>query len=193
MTHDTDPRPRYAAAIGWVHDLVGAVPADRLSDPTPCAEYDVRALLGHLVATLHRARAIAEGGDPTAEPTVVTGVADDGWNAAFDTAADKALAAWADDDLLDREVPVPWGRVPGRIALWGYLNEALVHGWDLAVATDQDAEADPALAEEALTVMRQALPAEQRGGPVPFTPVVVPAPDAGATEQLANWCGHARG
>ena len=83
--------------------------------------------------------------------------------------------------------------MPGRIALWGYLNEALVHGWDLAVATDQDTEADPALAEEALTMMRQALPAEQRGGRVPFTPVVVPAPDAGATERLANWCGHARG
>ena len=193
MTHDTDPRPRYAAALAWVHDLVTAVPVDRLADPTPCAEYDVRALLGHLVATLHRARAIAEGGDPTAEPTVVTGVPDDGWTGAWDTAADKALAGWADDDLLDRDVPVPWGRLPGRIALWGYLNEALVHGWDLAVATDQDAEADPALAEEALTMMRHALPAEQRGGPVPFTPVVVPAPDAGATERLANWCGHARG
>ena len=46
-------------------------------------------------------------------------------------------AVWADDARLDALVTVPWGRVPGRAAVWGYMREALVHGWDLAVATGQ--------------------------------------------------------
>jgi uncharacterized protein (TIGR03086 family) len=192
MTSNTDPRPLYATALAWVHDLVAAVPADRLDDPTPCAEYDVRALLGHLTATVWRIRAVAEGSDPNAEPEVVTGVPDDGWTEAWCSATEKARAAWADDELLDRLVPVPWGKVPGRIAIWGYLNEALVHGWDLAVATDQDPEADPALVEQVLGVIMRALPAEPRGGPVPFSPVVPSAPGAGPTERLVNWSGHGR-
>ena len=70
------------------------------------------------------------------------------------------------------------------------LNEVLVHGWDLAVSTGQDPEADPALARAAHEIMERALPASPRGGEVPFGPVVDSTPDAGPTERLANWCGR---
>jgi uncharacterized protein (TIGR03086 family) len=192
MTTEMDPRPLYRDALAWVHDLAAAVPADRLTSPTPCPDFDVRALLGHLVATIGRARVIGEGGDPNTEPRVVDGVPDDGWTAALDAAAEKMWPVWADDSRLDAAVTVPWGTVPGRAAVWGYLREALVHGWDLAVATGQDPEADPATADAALAVTRRVMPAEPRGGAIPFAPPVPPAPGAGPTERLANWCGHAR-
>ena len=70
---------------------------------------------------------------------------------------------------------VPWGQVPGRAAVWGYLREALVHGWDLAVATGQRPEADPGTAEAVLAQMQRVLPAEPRGGPIPFAAPVSPA------------------
>jgi len=192
MTNDSDARPAYRSALAWAQEKVRGVDPAMLDHPTPCSEYDVRALLGHLVATVVRARVIAEGGDPTTMPVVVTGVPDDGWAAEFAAAIDKAMAAWSDDAVLDRAAIVPWGRVPGRQAIWGYLNEALVHGWDLAVATGQPSEADPAIAEAGLAAGRQILPADFRGGPVPFAEVVPSATDAGPTERLANWAGHRR-
>lgn len=187
----TDPRPLYDGALTWVAGLIDD--ADGLDRPTPCTEFDVRSLLGHIVATVDRIRVAGEGGDVHAQPVVVTGVPDDGWPAVFTTATERMRAVWADDALLDRPTTVPWGTLPGRATIWGYLNEALVHGWDLAVATGQDPEADPALAGAALAAVQQFLPAGMRGGEIPFNAVVEPAPDAGPTEQLANWSGHRRG
>ena len=192
MTTNTDPRLHYRTALTWVRTLADGVPADRLADPTPCAEWDVRGMLGHLVATVDRLRVIGEGGDPQTTPRVVEGVADDGWTDALIAAEDKMAAVWADDAVLDELVTVPWGRVPGRAAVWGYIREALVHGWDLAVATGQSPEADPVTAEAALAETKRVMPAEPRGGPIPFAAPVAPRPGAGPTEQLANWCGHAR-
>jgi uncharacterized protein (TIGR03086 family) len=192
MTEQTDPRPLYRDALAWVRDLAVGVPADRMNDPTPCPDWDVRAMLGHLVATVDRARVIGEGGDPNTMPRVVTGVADGAWADALRVAEDKMAAVWRDDTRLDATVTVPWGRVPGRAALWGYLREALVHGWDLAVATGQDPEADPQTAGAALAETKRLMPGEPRGGPIPFAPPVEPRTDAGPTEQLANWCGHGR-
>ncbi len=193
MTNTDDPRPRYSAALSWTHGLMAAVDATRLDDPTPCAEFDVRALLGHLVSTVDRARVIGEGVEPfSSVPVITTGVADDGWADAYRATTDAMWKTWTDDGLLDRTVTAPWGDAPGRAIVWGYLNETLVHGWDLAVATGQDPETDPELAEAVLEAARHFIPAEVRGGHVPFAPVVTPRPGAGPTERLANWSGHTR-
>ncbi|MBC8090744.1 MAG: TIGR03086 family protein [Pseudonocardia sp.] len=192
MTHTEDPRPHYSAALTWVHQLMDGVHPAQLDAPTPCPDFDVRALLGHLVCTVERARVIGEGGDPTSVPPVVTDVPDDGWADAYGSATVGLWKVWSDDAALDRMVTPPWGTVPGHAAVRGYLNETLVHGWDLAVATGQDPETDPDLAGTALAGARRFIPAEPRGGHMPFGPVIPSAPDAGPTERLANWSGHAR-
>jgi uncharacterized protein (TIGR03086 family) len=189
---ETDPRSGYRAALDWVTGLTAAVRPDQLELPTPCPEYDVRALLGHLICTVRRARAIADGTSPFAVPTIVADVADDALATTYAGDAKRALDAWAADALLDTIVTVPWGQVPGRGAVGAYTNETLVHGWDLAVATGQGCEADPELATAILAVARRAIPADPRGGEVPFAPPVEPAPGVGPTEQLANWSGHRR-
>jgi uncharacterized protein (TIGR03086 family) len=192
MTDSIDSRPFYRGSLAWACDVAAHVPADRMADKTPCTEWNVRELLGHLVATVDRARVVGEGGDPNPMPRVVTGVADDGWPDALRAAEARMKAVWADDARLDAPVTVPWGRVPGRAAVWGYAREALVHGWDLAVATGQDVEADPATAAAVLAEAKRSIPASPRGGPIPFAPPAEPRPGAGPTEELANWCGHAR-
>lgn len=191
MTDITDPRPLYRGALAWVTAMMGEVRPHQLTNPTPCDEFDVATLMGHLVATVERARVIGEGGDPASVPLVATGVGVDGeWSSAYRTAGEKMWAVWDDDGLLTATVTAPWGQVPGHAAVWAYLNETLVHGWDLAVATAQPTEADPALAEAALVVARRAIPASLRGGRVPFGAVVEPTEGAGPTERLANWSGR---
>lgn len=189
-TQLTDPRPVYAGAAEWVLSLLSAVRPDQLSLPTPCDEFDVRTLSSHLIGTVRRVIAIAELGDAESFPSM----APEHDAGTFAELAKRAQRAWADDALLEELVKVPWGETPGRFALWGYTNEALVHGWDLAVATGQPAEADSALVEPTAAAARQFIPAEIRVPGVPFAAVVEPRTDAGPTERLANWSGRsARG
>jgi uncharacterized protein (TIGR03086 family) len=183
---------RYRAALDWATDLVAGVRPAQLVAPTPCPGYDVRALLGHLVSTVRRAAALANGTSPLAVPPVTTGLADDEWAPTHARDAVLALDLWSVPRRLDAEVSMPCGVVPGRVAIWSYLNEALVHGWDLAVATGQPAEADLEVAQATLVAAQRAIPAQPRGGPVPFAAPVLPAPNAGPTERLANWSGHHR-
>lgn len=195
-TTDTDdPREQYFRAMDWVADLAAAAPADRMGAPTPCSEYDVSTLLQHLVTTVRRPRAIADGTDPMRFPTVSADVPDGRGAQIYAAEAAELRTCWGGEQgaaLLDRTVRVPWGEASGRDALRGYLSETLVHGWDLAVATGQDPEADPDLAEAALAAARRLVPAEFRGGGSPFAPPVPPADGAGPTERLANWSGHRR-
>lgn len=182
-----DPRPHYRSATRWVVDLLSQVRDDQLDSPTPCDEFDVRTLAGHLIATAGRAVALAAGDDVLSVP-----VLDDRHDAtAYAELTARAADLWSDDAMLTRPVRVPWGDVPGAGALWGYVNETVVHGWDLAVSTGQPAEADPDLVESTLAAARQFIPAEIRAdASVPFGTVVEPRSAAGPTERLANWNGR---
>jgi uncharacterized protein (TIGR03086 family) len=186
----TDPRPIHQRAMTQTEAIVAAVQPGQLTLPTPCPEYDVRALLSHIVGGLNRAAVIGEGGDALARPATAADVPDDGWPEAYRAAAQRARAAWADDAKLDAMVEVPWGKIPGRFALAGYIQEILTHGWDLAHATGQPAEGDPELALFALAGAKRVLPPETRGADIPFGPVVPVPPDAAPYAQLAAWLGR---
>lgn len=189
MTAMPDPRQMYARALEQTGLIIGKVRPTQLSDPTPCTEFDVRSRLSHMVGGqtgLH----VGEGGNALDVPARADDVPDDGWPDAFRRASARARAAWTDDARLDELVSVPWGKVPGRGALTGYVQEVLMHGWDLAAATGQETELDPELAEFALAFARQVLPDQPRGGEVPFA-AVVPAPEgAGPYARLAAWLGR---
>ncbi|KAB1985611.1 TIGR03086 family metal-binding protein [Streptomyces triticiradicis] len=186
-----DPRPLYARAAAQIASLIATVRPERLESPTPCAEFDVRLLLSHMVGGTRRIAVIGAGGDGLALPPFADGVPDDGWSAAYDEARDRVRAGWADDARLDAPVRVPWGEVPGRIALAGYVMEAVTHTWDLSEALGRPLELDPEPAEFALMIAERVLPDEGREDPeLPFG-AVVPAPEgADAYGRLAAWTGR---
>ena len=185
-----DPRPVHARALAQTESIVAAVGQDQLGLPTPCSEYDVRTLLSHMVGGQNRIATVGEGGDGLAVPPFADGVPDDGWLDAFRAAAARAASAWSDDAKLDALVEVPWGKIPGRFAIAGYVQEILTHGWDLARATGQPTERDPELALFALTGAKRILPPETRGDDIPFGPVVPVPPETAPYAQLAAWLGR---
>jgi uncharacterized protein (TIGR03086 family) len=188
----TDPRPLQARAFDQARGAVAAVRPEHLTLPTPCTEFDVRSLLGHIVAVLDRVAAVGRGEDATQLPIVVEGIADDGWLAAYDAGVADVRAAWSDDGLLDREVRLPWATLPGSMVVSIYAQELTVHGWDLAAAIGAPTDWDPAVGEALLPLAHTILPAEPRGEPIgnAFAAVVDVPGDAGVYTRLAGWLGR---
>ncbi|MYX46320.1 TIGR03086 family protein, partial [Streptomyces sp. SID89] len=62
MDRTFDPRPLLLSALDQLERLVGRLDTARLDRETPCAEYDLRALLGHTVGAVHRIAYVGEGG-----------------------------------------------------------------------------------------------------------------------------------
>lgn len=184
----TDPRNIYKRSLDQTGTIVAAVRPDQFDLRTPCAEWDVRGLLSHIVGAVTRAALIGEGADAMAVPPFADPATAD-WPAAYRAAADRAVAAWSDDAKLDALVAVPWGKVPGRGAVTGYAEEILTHGWDLAVATGQETERDPSLAEFALDFVQRTLPPDSRDQ-APFDVAVEAPPEAGPYARLAAWLGR---
>jgi mycothiol maleylpyruvate isomerase-like protein len=51
--------PAFERAVDSTAEIVTMTPKDRLDAPTPCTEWDARALLNHLIGTLWLAAALA--------------------------------------------------------------------------------------------------------------------------------------
>lgn len=183
----TDPRESYERALAQTGTIIEATRPDQLDLTTPCDSWDVRTLLTHLVGVADKVAALGEGENVLDRPSF-SDIGFD-WAASYRAAAARSLEAWEDDSKLETLYAVPWGKVPGGVALAGFTQEMLTHGWDLAVATGQPSELDPALATFALDLMRKVLPTSGREA-TPFGPSV-PAPEgAGPYAQLAAWLGR---
>ncbi|WP_314173531.1 TIGR03086 family metal-binding protein [Streptomyces winkii] len=109
----------------------------QLSEPTPCSEYDVRALLNHLfhVVVSFQALAAKATADFTTTPDYV-GDWGDGWRARFDTETARLVEAWSAPGALEghsQGMGLPQRTVGGMV-----LGDLTVHAWDLARATGQD-------------------------------------------------------
>ncbi|MBV6695971.1 TIGR03086 family protein [Kitasatospora aureofaciens] len=185
-----DPRPQLFLALDQMAKLFAEITPDQLDRPTPCTEFTLRQLLSHVVGAIHRLTYMGEGG-PAEDVAPITGnVPDDGWSAALGRARTRVEAAWADDAKLDRPTLAPWGEVPGRAVLGGYVMEMVTHAWDIAQALGTGFQLDDALAHTALVIAEMVLPAERRGGPVPFGEVRPVDPDADIHTRLAAWLGR---
>lgn len=118
---------------------VKAIRADQWSNPTPCTEWDVRALVNHVVGEQLWVIPLLEGktvadvgsaldGDLLGDDPLAT------WEGAV-AASRKAFAAPA---ALDSVVHLSFGDETGA----GYCDQmaldALIHGWDLAKAIGAD-------------------------------------------------------
>ena len=119
---------------------------DQWSARTPCAEWDVRALVRHLVyenlwtPPLMEGATLAEVGD-----RFEGDILGDDPGRAYDDAAARAVAAVHADGAMERTVHLSFGDFPGREYAMQLFADHLVHAWDLARAVGVDERLDPEL------------------------------------------------
>lgn len=153
-----DEATLYERALQSTRDIVAGVEADQLGNPTPCTEWDARALLNHIIGGLHFFAEAARTGKAPAVDDGVDLVGDDPLGA-YEEGQQAALVAWPDDP--DRMTELPFGTLPASVARQIHALDAFVHGWDLAKATGQETDIDRDVAEALLD--RSAIPETMRG------------------------------
>ncbi|QNE79336.1 TIGR03086 family protein [Streptomyces finlayi] len=173
-----------AAARAQALPVVAGIDDERLGDPTPCSEYDVRALLNHLfhVVVNFQALAAKQPTDFGLTPDVVTG----DWRGAFARETGQLVTAW-DASGAEDGVAGAMG-LPARTVGLMVLGDLTVHAWDLARATGQDFLPAGAAVDEAGPAFA-ALAPQAREGKMFGEPVPVPA-GASAFEQLLALTGR---
>lgn len=133
-------------------DRVAAVGPDQWDAPTPCSEWDVRALVNHVAgedlwtvplmdgATIEEVGSRFDGdllGDDPVERALV--------------AAEDAVRSVAAQLPAQRPVHLSYGDEAADEYVRQLAADHLVHGWDLAVATGGDRQLDPELVSEVAT------------------------------------------
>jgi uncharacterized protein (TIGR03086 family) len=184
---------RLSQALVATGGLIAAVATDQWSRPTPCSDWDARALANHLVGGHRMFAAIMRGEQLPAPEDLerlrsVDQLGDD-VPTAYRAAAAELLAAFSQPGVLERVFESPIGPAPGAALLNLRITESLVHGWDLAVATGQSTATLPdGLAQDALEFSRDRLADLPRGGR--FGPAQQAAGDASPIDQLAAYLGR---
>jgi uncharacterized protein (TIGR03086 family) len=172
----------YERASAWtlsnVKGAAGNGHAAKLDGVTPCDGWNVRQLMDHMLETQRYFVSSAKGmkaSPPSSNPPSLLSedpVSD------FETGRRETLNVFGADDVIERTGP----------ALGIAFADQLLHGWDLAKATGQDATMPDGLAEIALNTIHGRFTEEQRKGV--FKPEIPVGANASAQDKLLAYTGR---
>jgi uncharacterized protein (TIGR03086 family) len=163
-------------AADWAATIFDRVDVEQqASSPTPCTDWTVLVLMTHVVAWNRLYAAGLLGVRPPDEITTAALATTPGATEpvpdlihrspghAYRTSTHELLAVFGLDPALEGTCRLPVGELPAHTAFTIALVENIVHGWDLAVATDQDTT----IPDDLVTVLERAvadLPVERNRG-----------------------------
>jgi uncharacterized protein (TIGR03086 family) len=196
--------------------LIDGIALEQLHAPTPCPEFDVSQLINHILQAIHFTGALMSDEPIDMASVVASGPPDlmaGDHRATYERTTKRLLGAFREPGALERTFDLPWiGQAPASVLLWFHMNEIVVHGWELAMATGQpadvDVDVDVDIAEALYENMKERIGPEFRSTPLdpnddpysmerslhagggPFgAPVPVPE-DAPAFERLLAYTGR---
>ena len=151
-----EPITHLERAVAEATRIVDGVADDQLSSPTPCEEWDVRALLAHLLGgTIMFTAAARERSVP--QPVmdeIMRGpeLVGDDFRERMRTEGQAMVEAFR--GVTHDKLELPFGTLPTPVVVTIAALDAAIHGADLAHATGQSFD-DAELAEASLEIARR--------------------------------------
>ncbi len=175
-------------AIAATRSVLENVQAEQMEASTPCASWNVKELVNHVIGGQAFFASAMNGEAPSADET--------DWSqgdilAAYDKMTAASVAAFEAEGALGRMVSLPFGDMPGAAWMGLATTDTFTHGWDLAKATGQSTDLAPELASALLDSARANIQDSFRGDEgAPFGAEQQCADDACAADQLAAFLGR---
>lgn len=138
---------RSSASFG---EQVREVDDDQWVAPTPCADWDVRMVVAHVVVGDAQLPPLVEGEKVELVEAFDPSVLGNNPLAAWRGTALAAIRAFARPGALEQRYHHPLGHITGRRIIGFRITDSLVHAWDIARACGRDLMLDPEIAEYCL-------------------------------------------
>jgi uncharacterized protein (TIGR03086 family) len=174
---ESNPLELYERASTWTGTKVAGA-ATKLDAATPCDEWNVRTLMNHMLDTQHYFVATARGEDVSPPSPNPPELLSDDPAADFERSRRETLSTFARPGVIEKTGP----------SLGVAFSDLLLHGWDLAKATTQDAAMPEGLPEAAYEMIHGKFTDEQRKGL--FKPEISVGSDASAQDRLLAYTGR---
>jgi uncharacterized protein (TIGR03086 family) len=185
--------PDLTQATRSLAQVVAGIGDNQLRAPTPCQGMSVADLLDHLdglslAFTAAAAKDLAAGAQPP--PSVDGSRLGASWRSRIPGRLDRLAAAWRDDAAWTGMTRAGGLDLPGEIAGAVAIDEVVVHGWDVAVATGHDFACDEELLQVAYGFAQAAVARDPNGTPGLFGPPVAVPDDAPLLSRLLGLTGR---
>jgi uncharacterized protein (TIGR03086 family) len=194
MTETLTPTSAVRAASDLAAGPLRAVTQDQLTAPTPCGDYDVRALVDHLAwaAVLSQRSATRtpfehDWSSLTPAP-FLDGVPVEQWAAAVPAELETAADAWSDPAAWEGDTLMGTAEMPAGVVGPMMLAEFVLHGWDLARAIGAPYAVPAGLGEATLAAVRPLVQMGRDGGW--YGPEVPVPADAAAFDRALGLTGR---
>ena len=175
-----DPVVLFELATGDAATMVGRVRPEQWHAPTPCAEWDVEALVAHMVGGFLYLES-ALGGDPS--PVALD-------EPSYRDAVQRCVTKLWEPGALEHQCLSPAGfEWSIADAAAGTAMDQVVHTWDLAVAIGADRQLDGEIVEACVAMFLPQMPAIGREAGF-IGPEVSVSADASAQEVLLGAMGR---
>ncbi|HEY7484838.1 MAG TPA: TIGR03086 family metal-binding protein [Streptosporangiaceae bacterium] len=173
-------------AIGYALGGLHTITPNALSAPTPCPEWDLRALLDHMNDSLAALYEAIDKGDVTADPVPADGGDDP--VATFREGAQRVLGAWVPAVREDRIVTIAGCPMTARLVACAGAVEVAVHGWDIYQACGVSQPIPRALATDLLELSPLLIADADR--PSRFAAPVAVSEAGSASDRLVAFLGR---
>ncbi len=181
MLHMQDRRALHRQAIADATAVIAEVRAEDLAKPTPCAGWDVGALLTHMIGQNHGFAEAIENGDAPPSAYTYTWTSEHDLTAAWAHSTQR-LAAAIDRHELDERVKLveinAKATYPLAAVIGFHTLDTAIHAWDVATSRSVVYRPNEDLVDEVYARARQVPAGPTRTGPAAqFAPPIAIPPD----------------